>query len=81
MRVEGVGRNTHLYLNKSVTLGLPHQVNNLLFTDDEGHAIQQGGLRDYLRRSRAVRLNITFNTSFCTSMFQTRYQTQREPAM
>ena len=31
-------------------------------------------LKDYLRRSRSVRMNILFNTSMCKGLFRTRYE-------
>lgn len=74
MRLERAGRNAGLYLRKSAALGLPQKENDPLITDDKGQPIPPGGLQEFLRRSRSVRLNITFNTSLCTSLFRTRYE-------
>ncbi|MBE3559597.1 MAG: iron-sulfur cluster assembly protein [Ktedonobacteraceae bacterium] len=75
-RVVQIERQAHTmqsYLRRATLLGLPHGPQGLLFMDEQGQAIPAGGLQDYLRRSRAVRMNIMFNTVFCTDMFQTRY--------
>ena len=61
------------YLRRARTLGIPQAPQDLLFVDEHGQAIPVGGLQSYLRQSRAVRMNIMFNTVFCTDMFQTRY--------
>jgi metal-sulfur cluster biosynthetic enzyme len=74
LRLEKAGRNAALYLRKAVTLGLPSHENDPLIIDDQGQPISPGGLPDFLRRSRSVRLNIAFNTSMCTALFRTRYQ-------
>jgi len=73
VRLERAGRNAAAYVRKAARLGLLLEADSPLIVDDKGLAIPAGGLRDYLRRSRAVRLNIVFNTSLCTGLFRTRY--------
>jgi hypothetical protein len=74
VQLAGAGRNAGTYLHKRRVLGLPCGEHDLLITDDQGKSIAPGGLRDYLRRSRSVRLNIMFNTSMCKGLFRTRYE-------
>jgi metal-sulfur cluster biosynthetic enzyme len=74
VQLAGAGRNAGVYLRKRVALGLPCGENELLITNDQGQPIAPGGLQDYLRRSRSVRLNIMFNTSMCKGLFRTRYE-------
>lgn len=74
VRLEGAGRNASIYLRKREALGLPQEETALLITDDKGQPIPPGGLQDYLRRSRSVRLSIMFNTSMCKALFRTRYE-------
>jgi metal-sulfur cluster biosynthetic enzyme len=71
--LERAGRNAAVYLRKAERLGLLQAEDAPLIVDDKGLAVPAGRLRDYLRRSRAVRLNIIFNTSMCTGLFRTRY--------
>lgn len=61
------------YLRRAHMLGMAREPEDLLFSDEYGHPIVPGTLQSYLRQSRAVRMNIMFNTVFCTDMFQTRY--------
>jgi hypothetical protein len=71
--LERSAHTARAYLRRAAALGIHQQPGDLLFTDDHGQAIAPGGLQIYLRQSRAVRMNIMFNTVFCTDMFQTRY--------
>jgi metal-sulfur cluster biosynthetic enzyme len=73
VRLERAGRNAGVYLRKGAVLGLVQNEHDLLVTDDQGQPIAPGTLQDYLRHSRAIRLNIMFNTSMCTGLFRTRY--------
>ncbi len=66
---------TH-YLRRRATLGLPTAPDDALIIDDEGKPLQPGGLREFLRRSRSIRVNIMFNTSLCKGLFHTRYGTK-----
>lgn len=70
----GAGRTTGAYLRKGAVIGLFQAKHDLLITDDTGQPIAPGGLQDYMRRSRSVRLNIMFNTSMCKSLFRARYE-------
>jgi hypothetical protein len=73
VRLERAGHHAAVYLCKRTALGLSQYENDLLITDDEGQPIPPGGLQEFLRRSRSIRLNIMFNTSMCTGLFRTRY--------
>ena len=72
--LEGAGLTTGAYLRKGSVIGLFQAKNDLLITDDTGQPIITGGLQEYLRRSRSVRLNIMFNTTMCKSLFRARYE-------
>ncbi len=72
--LEGAGLSTGAYLRKGSVIGLFQTPDDLLITDDTGQPIIPGGLQEYLRRSRSVRLNILFNTSMCKSLFRARYE-------
>jgi metal-sulfur cluster biosynthetic enzyme len=72
--LEGAGLTTGAYLRKGSVIGLFQTKDDLLITDDTGEPIIAGGLQEYLRRSRSVRLNIMFNTSMCKSLFRARYE-------
>ena len=72
--LEGAGLSTSAYLRKGSVIGLFQAPGDLLITDDTGQPIIAGGLQEYLRRSRSVRLNIMFNTSMCKSLFRARYE-------
>jgi len=72
--LEGAGRTTGAYLRKGSVIGLFQTKNDLLITDDRGKPVDPGGLQEYMRRSRSVRLNIMFNTSMCKSLFRARYE-------
>lgn len=74
VRLEGSGRNAGAYMRKRQMLGLPQEQDALLITDDTGRSIAPGGLQDFLRRSRSVRMSIMFNTSMCKGLFRTRYE-------
>lgn len=66
-------RTVESYLRRAQTLGIAQGGENLLFTNEHGQPIVPGTLQSYLRQSRSIRMNIMFNTVFCTDMFQTRY--------
>ena len=70
----GAGRTAAAYLRKGAAIGLLQAQDDLLITDDKGQPIAPGGLQEFLRRSRSVRLNIMFNTSMCKSLFRVRYE-------
>lgn len=70
----GAERDARGYLRKRQVLGLSLATDAPLITDDSGQPLAPGGLADFLRRSRSVRLNIMFNTAMCKSLFRTRYQ-------
>ncbi len=70
----GAGRTAAAYLHKGTAIGLLQAQDDLLITDDKGQPIAAGGLQEFLRRSRSVRLNIMFNTSMCKSLFRARYE-------
>lgn len=70
----GAGRIAAAYLRKGAAIGLLQAQDDLLITDDKGQPIAPGGLQEFLRRSRSVRLNIMFNTSMCKSLFRARYE-------
>lgn len=72
--LSGAAKNAGLYLLKRHTLHLPQEPDALLITDEHGEGIVEGGLREFLRRSRSVRINIMFNTSLCKGLFLTRYK-------
>ena len=74
VRLEKMGRNAAIYLRRRQYLDLPRGDDDLFITDDKGSPVPPGGLQDFLRRSRSIRLNIMFNTSLCTSLFRTRYE-------
>jgi metal-sulfur cluster biosynthetic enzyme len=65
------------YLRKRAGLGLPGDVDALLFTMRDGAPLQADTLADYLRRSRTVRLSIAFNSSLCEGLLRARYQPER----
>lgn len=72
--LEGAGRNAHKYLLKGKAIGLFASEHDALVTDERGHPIAAVGLKEYLRHSRSVRMNILFNTSMCKGLFRTRYE-------
>lgn len=74
VRLEGVGHSAVVYLSRRASLGLPQAPNDLLIVNDDGHPLQSGGLREFLRRSRSIRMNIMFNTAMCKGLFRTRYE-------
>src|SRR5579883_2022584 len=81
LRLDKAGRSAALYLRKGKMLGLPQGEHDRLIIDDEGRPVAPGGLKDFLRRSRSVRMNILFNTSFCQGLFQTRYGSGQQQAV
>jgi metal-sulfur cluster biosynthetic enzyme len=68
------GRNAGKYLQKGRSIGLFSSADAPLIVEEQGHAISPGSLKEFLRRSRSVRLNIMFNTSMCKGLFRTRYE-------
>ncbi len=74
VRLEGVGHSAAVYLSRRASLGLPRAPHDLLIINDEGHPFQSGALKEFLRRSRSIRMNIMFNTSMCKGLFRTRYE-------
>lgn len=74
VRLDGVGRKAGKYLRKGQLLGLLLEEDGPLIIDDGGRPIASGGLQDFLRRSRSVRMNILFNTSMCKGLFRVRYE-------
>lgn len=72
--LEGAGRNAHKYLLKGKAIGLFSSEHDALVTDERGQPIAMEGLKEYLRHSRSVRMNIMFNTSMCKGLFRTRYE-------
>ena len=72
-RLEGVGRCGTIYQQRRIALDLPHAETDPLIIDDQGQPLQTGELKQFLRRSRSIRMNIMFNTSMCKSLFHTRY--------
>jgi len=73
IHLERAGHTAAVYLRKGATLGLFQEESAPLIIDEKGQP-PTGGLQDFLRRSRSIRLNIAFNTSLCTSLFRTRYE-------
>jgi metal-sulfur cluster biosynthetic enzyme len=83
-RVIQIERDAHTaqsYLRRASVLGFHQRAQDRLFVDDQGQPIPPGGLQNYLRHSRSVRMNIMFNTVFCTDMFQTRYGSAKEKSL
>lgn len=74
VRLEGVGHSAAVYLSRKASLGLPQAPEDPLITDDQGRPLQPGRLKEFLRRSRSIRMNIMFNTSMCKGLFRTRYE-------
>ena len=73
IRLEGAGHNATLYLSRRASLCLPLAPADPLIIDDEGRPLQVGGLKEFLRRSRSIRMNIMVNTTLCKGLFRTRY--------
>ncbi len=71
--LERVGHSAATYIRRRASLGLPMAADDPLIIDDTGQPLQVGGLKEFLRRSRSIRMNILFNTAFCKGMFRTRY--------
>ncbi len=74
IRLEGVGHSARVYMKRASSLGISREPCDALIIDDRGQPVRPGGLQEFLRRSRSIRMNIMFNTSFCKSMFRTRYE-------
>ncbi len=73
IHLEGVGHNAALYLSRRASLCLPLAPADPLIIDDEGRPLQAGGLKEFLRRSRSIRMSIMVNTTLCKGLFRTRY--------
>jgi len=69
----GIGHSAATYLRRREALGLPQEPDDALIIDDTGQPLQVGGLKEFLRRSRSIRMNIMFNTALCKGLFRTRY--------
>jgi metal-sulfur cluster biosynthetic enzyme len=65
------------YLHKRRKLGLSQLPEALLFTTIVGQPLHEVDLADYLRRSRAARLNIAFNTSLCEGLLRTQFRPEQ----
>ena len=74
LRLEGMGRHAAGYLNRRASLGLPLAPRDPLMINDEGLPVEPTGLREFLRRSRSIRMTIMVNTSMCKGLFRTRYE-------
>jgi metal-sulfur cluster biosynthetic enzyme len=61
------------YLGRRRDLGLEDGPQALVFTDSQGGALPAGGLADYLRLARSVRISLESNTEFCTGLLAARY--------
>lgn len=73
VRLERVGHSAATYMRRRAALGLPQEPDDALIIDDAGQPLQVGRLKEFLRRSRSIRMNIMFNTSLCKGLFRTRY--------
>jgi metal-sulfur cluster biosynthetic enzyme len=73
LQLDGVGKSGRAYAQRRATLGLPGATEDALIIDDQGQPLQAGKLKEFLRRSRSIRMNILFNTSLCKGLFRTRY--------
>lgn len=74
VRLEGAGRSATGYVHRRASLGLPVGPDDPLMINDEGLPVESTGLREFLRRSRSIRMSIMFNTSMCKGLFRTRYE-------
>jgi metal-sulfur cluster biosynthetic enzyme len=61
------------YLGRRRDVGLEDRPQALVFTDSQGGALPAGGLADYLRLARSVRISLESNTEFCTGLLAARY--------
>jgi metal-sulfur cluster biosynthetic enzyme len=73
--LENVVQSASKYLQRRSALALSMLPDDALIIDDQGIPLQAGRLKEFLRRSRSIRMNIMFNTSLCKGLFQTRYGT------
>lgn len=73
VHLEKVGHSAGIYVQRRSALGLPIAPDDALIIDDAGQPLQVGGLKEFMRRSRSIRMNIMFNTSLCKGLFRTRY--------
>jgi metal-sulfur cluster biosynthetic enzyme len=72
--LENAAKNTWLYMLRRREIGVSQECEARLVTDEAGQPVPVGGLQNFLRHSRAVRLSIMFNTSMCKGLFRTRYE-------
>jgi metal-sulfur cluster biosynthetic enzyme len=61
------------YLVRRRELGIEEGAGALVFTDAHGGPLAAGGLADYLRLARSVRVSLESNTEFCTGLLAARY--------
>lgn len=73
LRVRLAAADLARYQHKRKKLGLPHAPDALLFTTLAGDDLRGLDLQDYLRRSRAARLNIAFNSTLCEGLLRATY--------
>lgn len=77
LRVPLAAADLEKYLHKRRRLGLTQAPEALLFTTMDGRPLAEVDLADYLRRSRAARLNIAFNTSLCEGLLRTQFRPEQ----
>ena len=73
VQLNTVGHSAATYVRRRAALGLPQEPDDALIIDETGRPLEVGGLKEFLRRSRSIRMNIMFNTSLCKGLFRTRY--------
>jgi metal-sulfur cluster biosynthetic enzyme len=73
LQLSTLGRAARAYVERGQALGLL-RLGGPLFVDERGEPIPGGDLQGFLRRLRAVRLSLLFNTAMCSALFRTRYQ-------
>ena len=61
------------YLGRRRNLDMDAGPDAVVFTDSQGGALPAGGLADYLRLARSVRVSLESNTEFCTGLLAARY--------
>ncbi|GAB4432163.1 MAG: iron-sulfur cluster assembly protein [Chloroflexi bacterium OHK40] len=77
LRVPLAAADLEKYLHKRRKLGLAQAPEALLFTTTEGQPLAEVDLAAYLRRSRAARLNIAFNTTLCEGLLRTQFRPEQ----
>ena len=73
-RVEKGAEAAAAYLRKRAALHLATAPDAVLFTDAGGAPIKPDGFQEYLRHSRATRLNMAFNTTLCSGLLRARFR-------